>query len=71
MSFVEQADIYKVVQSFVTDFVTTLTPNKTIKVHFERIAYHTAIDTYGSDKPDLRFGMSFVEMTADFASSGF
>jgi len=71
MSFVEQADIYKVVQSFVTDFVTKLTPHKTIKVHFERIAYHTAIDTYGSDKPDLRFGMQFVEMTQDFANSGF
>lgn len=71
MSFVEQEDIYKVVQWFVTDFVTNLTPNKKIKVHFERIAYHTAIDTYGSDKPDLRFGMKFVEMTQDFANSGF
>jgi aspartyl-tRNA synthetase len=71
MSFVEQEDIYKVVQWFVTDFVTNLTPNKKIKVHFERIAYHTAIDMYGSDKPDLRFGMPFVEMTQDFASSGF
>jgi len=71
MSFVEQEDIYKVVQSFITDFVTTLTPNKNITVHFERIAYHTAIDTYGTDKPDLRFGMPFVEMTQDFADSGF
>lgn len=71
MSFVEQEDIYKVVQWFITDFVTALTPNKKITVHFERIAYHTAIDMYGTDKPDLRFGMPFIEMTQDFADSGF
>jgi len=71
MSFVEQEDIYKVVQWFLSDLTAHLTPHKKIVVNFERMAYHTAIDTYGSDKPDLRFGMPFVEMTQDFAGSGF
>lgn len=71
MSFVEQEDIYKVVQWFVTDFVAELATNKKIVVNFARIAYPVAIDTYGTDKPDLRFGMPFVEMTQDFANSGF
>ena len=69
MSFVEQEDIYKVVQSFMTAFVGHLVPHKKITVHFARIAHASAIDTYGTDKPDLRFGMPFVEMTQDFANS--
>jgi aspartyl-tRNA synthetase len=30
-----------------------------------------AIDQYGSDKPDIRFGMKFVDMTQDFKNSEF
>jgi len=71
MSFVEQEDIYQVVQSFMKDFIKELTPHKKIVVNFTRMPYNTAIDTYGTDKPDLRFGMPFVEMTQDFANSGF
>ena len=36
-----------------------------------RITWHQAMDTYGTDKPDLRFGMELVELTDIFAATGF
>ena len=79
MAFVEQEDIYKVVEWFILDFIVTLTPHKKVLLpegntehkRFRRIPYNTAIDIYGTDKPDIRFGMEFIEMTQDFAHSEF
>jgi len=71
MSFVQQEDIYNIVQGFLRDLVPELTPHKKIVVDFQRLTYREAIDQYGSDKPDLRFTMPLIEMTADFKTSGF
>ena len=38
---------------------------------FRRISWHEAMDRYGVDKPDLRFGMEIVDLSAAFAASGF
>lgn len=71
MSFVGQEDVYKVVESYLNELIPTLSPHKKITVAFKRFSYKEAIDQYGSDKPDLRFGMPLVEMTQDFANSTF
>ncbi len=45
--------------------------NIDIKTPFDRLTYHEAIDRYGSDKPDRRFGVQLVDLSNDFRASGF
>ena len=42
-----------------------------IKTPFDRLTYRDAISRYGSDKPDRRFGVELVDLSAEFCSSGF
>jgi aspartyl-tRNA synthetase len=42
-----------------------------IKTPFDRLTYREAISTFGSDKPDRRFGMRLVDLANVFGSSGF
>jgi len=42
-----------------------------IKTPFDRLTYREAINRYGSDKPDRRFGVQLVDLSDDFRSSGF
>ncbi|MCX6824727.1 MAG: aspartate--tRNA ligase [candidate division SR1 bacterium] len=71
MSFVNQDDVYAIVEGYLNQLIPTLSPHKKITVAFKRLKHREAVDQYGSDKPDLRFGMSLVDMTQDFAQSGF
>lgn len=71
MSFVEQEDVFKIAEWYIHDLIPTLVPQKTITVDFKRLSYADAIDLYGSDKPDLRFGMEFVDVSDVVAKSTF
>lgn len=71
MSFVGQEDVYWVVEWYINQLIPTLSPHKKITVAFRRLKHREAVDQYGSDKPDLRFGMPLIEMTQDFATSAF
>jgi aspartyl-tRNA synthetase len=42
-----------------------------IKTPFDRLTYREAIDRYGSDKPDRRFGVQVVDLSGDFRASEF
>ncbi len=70
MSFVEQDDVFKVVESYLRDVVAWVS-DKEIIGDFEIISYDEALENYGTDKPDLRFGMKFVDLTDIFANSSF
>lgn len=69
MSFVEKEDVYTVAESYIRDLVPTVTPNKQIVVDFHRLSYADAIETYWSDKPDLRFDSRMIELTNLFSWS--
>jgi len=70
MSFVEQDDVFKVVESYIRDVVAGVS-DKQIMWNFEIMGYDEALENYGSDKPDIRFGMKFVDLTDIFKDSWF
>jgi aspartyl-tRNA synthetase len=62
LSFVEQEDIWNLTESLLTDLVDTVGGKKLLFRPFRRMTYAEAMDRYGSDKPDLRFGMEIVDL---------
>ena len=60
MSFVSRDDVLNVTEGMMqTVFKETL--NISLPEHFTRLAYDDAIDLYGTDKPDLRFGLQMID----------
>lgn len=62
MSFVEQEDILDLFEDFIKYLFKTI-KGITFENDFPRMTWHDAMKYYGSDKPDIRFGMKFVEIT--------
>lgn len=72
MSFVDQNDILELIEELYVYLVEKVVPHKRIKeVPFPRLSYAEAMARYGTDKPDLRFGMELVDLTDIVAESGF
>ncbi len=71
MSFVDVDDILGLVEELVTALVEKVTPEKRVLKPFPRISYREAIERYGSDKPDLRFGMEIQDFTDIAAKTEF
>ena len=71
MSFVEEDDVLAIGESIFYDVFSKFSDKKVSKPPFRRIAYKDAIDTYGSDKPDLRFEMTIKDITDVFKNTEF
>ena len=67
MSFVEEADVLALIEELYTGLVETLMPGKTLLRPFPKLTYREAMDKYGTDKPDLRFGLELTDLS-DIAS---
>lgn len=63
MAFVEQEDVLNVVEGCITEMIRVVTPHKKIISPFPRLTYDEAMTRYGSDKPDVRFGMELTDVT--------
>jgi aspartyl-tRNA synthetase len=64
MSFVAEADVMDAVERMVSRVSPQLLPDRPILSEpFPRLTYADAMERYGSDKPDLRFGMELVDLT--------
>jgi aspartyl-tRNA synthetase len=61
MSFVEQEDVLNIFEGLTKHLFKTI-KNIDIQGDFPRMTYADAIKYYGSDKPDIRFDMQFVEL---------
>ncbi|MFC2000414.1 aspartate--tRNA ligase [Chloroflexota bacterium] len=72
MSFVEEEDILQLLEEMFTSLVETVKPAMRIIKPFPRLSYQETMDRYGNDKPDIRFGLEFRDLsdiaaTCDFA----
>ncbi len=68
-SFVSQEDVLGFVTEAVLDATEAVTGARPGEI--ERLTWHDAMERFGVDKPDLRFGMELVELTDVFAGTGF
>lgn len=69
MSFAGADDVMEVVGTAVADAVEAATGER--PGAFPRMTWHQAQERYGTDKPDVRFGMELVDLGPVFASTGF
>ncbi len=69
MSFASQEDVLAAIGSAVSAVVAEVTDQSLGEV--ERITWREAMNRFGSDKPDVRFGMELIELTDLFAGTGF
>ena len=63
MSFVEEEDILQLTEELYTGMIESVAPDRTMIKPFPRLEYAEAMDRYGSDKPDLRFGLEMTDVT--------
>ena len=72
MSFISEEDILGLCEDMFTSLIETLTPHIKLLKPFPRLTYADAMERFGSDKPDIRFGMelkdiSFIAGNSEFA----
>ena len=70
MSFVEPEDVMEMMEGLIS-YIFKGALDRDLEVPFKRLTWDEAMDRYGSDKPDLRFGMKFVELKEAVAGHGF
>jgi len=71
MSFVEEEDILKLMEELFTSMVEAVKPEMRMIKPFPRLTYAEAMERYGIDKPDLRFGLELRDLTDIAAQSDF
>jgi aspartyl-tRNA synthetase len=70
MSFVEQDDVFEVIERVMHGVFHQFRPECAIDTPFPRIPYETALERYGTDKPDLRIALTMRDATDVLAGAG-
>jgi len=68
-SFVSQDDVLAFISHAISSATEAVTGERPGEI--PRMSWHEAMERFGSDKPDIRFGMELVELTGVFADTGF
>ncbi len=72
MSFVQREDVMELAEGLFTSLVSELFPAKRLQARpWPRLTYREAMDRFGKDNPDLRYGMELKDITDLAAGSGF
>ncbi|MBU0765540.1 MAG: aspartate--tRNA ligase, partial [Bacteroidetes bacterium] len=70
MSFVEQEDVLLTFENMIRHLFSAV-KGVNVKDRIRRLPYREAMEKYGTDKPDLRFGMTITDLTAIVKGKGF
>lgn len=68
MSFVNERDIQSLTEEMLAELFNQVL-GKELAIPFPRLTYREAMDLYGSDKPDLRFGMRIIDISSQVRDS--
>ncbi len=71
MSFVEEEDILSLIEGLYTELAASVAPHFELPSPFLRLTYQEAMERFGSDKPDLRYGLEIADISALVATSEF
>ena len=71
MAFVDREDILQLIESLYLQIVGKLSSQDLAEVPFPRITHAEAIRRFGTDKPDVRFGLELVDVAPDVSGLGF
>jgi aspartyl-tRNA synthetase len=72
MAFVEDGEeVRQMLDPLISGLVTDFAKKELKFKEFPRITYQEAMNKYGSDKPDLRFGMELVDLSSDLQNTEF
>ena len=63
MSFVDEDDVMTLIEDLYTEIIENVVDNRTIVGSFPKLSYDDVMDKYGTDKPDLRFGLELINLT--------
>jgi aspartyl-tRNA synthetase len=71
MSFVEQDDVFDTVEPLMAELTKTFSDKKITASPFPRLTWKEALSRFGSDKPDLRYGLELKDITPLVKDCGF
>ncbi len=71
LSFSEEEDVMRILEDLHTELAETVRPDLKLVKPCPRISYDEAMRRFGTDKPDLRFGMELVDLTEVLRDSEF
>lgn len=69
MSYITQDDLFAELELLMCRIFKELSSKKILAEKFPRIPYREAMETYGTDKPDIRFGLPMLDVSAIFKES--
>jgi aspartyl-tRNA synthetase len=69
MSFIRPEDVFKTLEPMIAEIFRLVEPK--VELPFPRMTYAEAMRRYGSDKPDTRFGMELIDLSAHLSDTEF
>src|SRR5207244_540933 len=71
MSFVEREDVLQLIEGLLIDLVPAVSERRILTTPFPRLTYEESMARYGTDKPDIRFGMEITDLAEVVRGSAF